>query len=532
MKATSYDASGRNRKLKDLVPGKCSFPFKYRRKDVYTCQERKDGKWCATSTDNGKVKTWGFCHPVPKQTKKKPTKCPPGKVRNPKTGRCINKPKKKLNCPPGKVRNPKTGRCINVVKVKPSGKVKPNKELKPLKKNTKKQNKNNSIKKEKLPKVERNNILQEIQTLGKGVDCSIFSNPDSRLVFLGKGVANRVYLSCLNPVCKRRVAVRIMSIDNYIPYTSILHPNRIELEAYNTFNKLLSSNKTAHIPYKIKNIKCKISSLKNSLISSALDTYVSSRDMGAIKPDLDILLTEYCKFGTSYNFLKKNMRKLSDKDLKIFIFQYISGLVTLQYHLPGFKHNDIHCENILVGTYNLKEQTGFGTNKYIKYVLFGKEFYIPLREYCVKIYDFDTMSTHRLRNMKLDDDIYREVGVTPLNNPVFDFHLGINSMFKLNSFYPSHVQSKDFYERNIPSRLRGNDNQYLYYSRLTNFYQTRDYDDTNFIPHDVQTPSDVLLNDKYFDEFRVKPAGAVIVDVIDSKIPGYEQVKDLKYMFK
>jgi hypothetical protein len=38
--------------------------------------------------------------------------CPPGKVRNPKTGRCINDKTQKKDCPPGKVRNPKTGRCI------------------------------------------------------------------------------------------------------------------------------------------------------------------------------------------------------------------------------------------------------------------------------------------------------------------------------------------------------------------------------------------------------------------------------------
>lgn len=49
-------------------------------------------------------------------SKKKHEPCPPGKERNPKTGRCINV-KKRVNimdkpCPPGKVRNPKTKRCI------------------------------------------------------------------------------------------------------------------------------------------------------------------------------------------------------------------------------------------------------------------------------------------------------------------------------------------------------------------------------------------------------------------------------------
>jgi hypothetical protein len=71
----------------------------------------------------------------------KPEKvCPPGKILNPKTGRCINKPKEKTHkkpgrpkkfdkpeepkeksekeCPPGKIVNPKTGRCINKPKEK------------------------------------------------------------------------------------------------------------------------------------------------------------------------------------------------------------------------------------------------------------------------------------------------------------------------------------------------------------------------------------------------------------------------------
>ena len=39
-------------------------------------------------------------------------KCPAGKMLNPLTGRCINKPVAK-RCPAGKMINPLTGRCIN-----------------------------------------------------------------------------------------------------------------------------------------------------------------------------------------------------------------------------------------------------------------------------------------------------------------------------------------------------------------------------------------------------------------------------------
>ena len=41
--------------------------------------------------------------------------CPPGKVLNPDTGRCIKvKSVTKKECPPNKVLNPKTGRCVNI----------------------------------------------------------------------------------------------------------------------------------------------------------------------------------------------------------------------------------------------------------------------------------------------------------------------------------------------------------------------------------------------------------------------------------
>ena len=68
--------------------------------------------------------------PVPANENRKP--CPLGKIRNPKTGRCVNANGKiaKLllannndrgnenrnveDCPPGKIRNPKNGRCVNV----------------------------------------------------------------------------------------------------------------------------------------------------------------------------------------------------------------------------------------------------------------------------------------------------------------------------------------------------------------------------------------------------------------------------------
>ena len=493
--ATRLDKDGKTRKLKNLSPGNCSFPFKYRRKDVFTCQVRKDGEWCATSVDeNKKMKTWGYC-----QTKKN---CPPEKILNPDTGRCVS-----INGP--------IGRKL----------IKKNKKTQP-KKTLKKETKT------KINEAFRNSVLQNIRKEGKNLDCSIFSKKSSQIKYLGSGVANRVYLSCVNPECKRKVALRLMAIDNHIKYDK-KHPNNLELRAYDKFNELLIENITQHVPYKITNFQCDINKLINTNISSNAYDFRDRFFMAEIKGVVDILITEFCKYGNARSYLNKHMYKMSDIDLKIFIFQFITGLVTLQYHIPGFKHNDIHSENILVGSYNLKNKKGVGTNNYIRYRLFEQDFYVPLREYCVKIYDFDTMSGKNFVNTKLNDDLYRQVGVTTSPNPVFDYHLGMNSLFDINDFNPTkHNDTLNFFRGQIPEKYRGSQNMYLSYARLTNYKTNYNMDNTNLIPPDIRTPSDVLLNHSFFNVFRKKPENCNIVDTIDTKIPEYGKIKHLKYMFK
>ena len=69
--ATNIDKFGKTKKSKDIVPGKCIFPFKYKKKNVNECIDGKTGKWCATSLKkNNSAKTWGYCPEENKMLKK------------------------------------------------------------------------------------------------------------------------------------------------------------------------------------------------------------------------------------------------------------------------------------------------------------------------------------------------------------------------------------------------------------------------------------------------------------------------------
>ena len=56
----------------------------------------------------------------------------------------------------------------------------------------------------------------------------------------------------------------------------------------------------------------------------------------------------------------------------------MSGIVTLQYHIPNFKHNDMHSENVLVGNYNLKQKKG--GNRYILNIYYLNKSFMFLSE--------------------------------------------------------------------------------------------------------------------------------------------------------
>ena len=92
---------------------------------------------------------------------------------------------------------------------------------------------------------------------------------------------------------------------------------------------------------------------------------------------------------------------------------------------------------------------------YIKYQIFGEEYYIPYLGFCVKLFDFDNSTSKGNHNVKLDKDLlYPQYGSTNLVNPVFDYHLLINS-----GFHGLHEQEKlskefnDFYEEQVEKNI-------------------------------------------------------------------------------
>ena len=504
-------------------------------------------------------------------------KCPPYKILNPKTDRCVSRSGqtgkkilksmgiqninqgKKVNkgkkvCPPDKILNPKTDRCVSrsgqtgkkilrtqnlKKKSVKKNKLAENSKKKLIKKPSKKpQLKQMDLSDTQLKsiKFDKNDVIDHLRDASKTKSCDLFKEPRTRLKFLGAGIQNKVYLGCITDECLHKVAIRLMSRDYDYLYNNT-HPNFVEMRLYDKFNKMLDDNLTHNLTYRINNFSCKVQNIADeNQPHTRIREYKPQYNKGEIYEDIDILINELCIHGSVNSFIKKHIGTLRTIDYQIMVFHFLSGLVTCQYHIPEFRHNDIHHENILVGTYNFKDKNYSkekdGSRKYVKYLLFDKEYYLPYTNYCVKLYDFDMSVCKELPNAKVEESYLLRTGVSSIVNPVFDCHLGINSLFHMiYNKVPSEV--RDFYFDEIPSIYRGFDGNFLAYARLTNYKNTHDINNINLMPKNIRTPSDILLKSEFLDVFRQKPQGKFkIVGIIDSKIPNETQLTNRKDMFK
>ena len=401
------------------------------------------------------------------------------------------------------------------------------------KKYNKKKHKKESKKKTKSLRLTKKEIIKKVN---KNLQCN-FLNIDMNIKKVGEGVSNYVVSGCLdnNEICKNKVAFRIMGISTHY-HNNDQHPVNFEVLLYHKLNRLVDKDITPHIIYLYKSIVCDFDDVLGNYKQDISQRIGLEIKKGNLERKINILMSEFASLGTINSFVKNRISKLIQ--FKILFFQVMSMLVTTQYHIPNFIHGDIHCNNIVIKRdlygYSLEELRS-GIPKYIRYRLFEKDFYIPWTGFSARVFDFDLSRCEELKNAKMNEDFVKIHGITEDFNPIFDYHLFLNSLLNDKNKYDNPNIPKEvfnFYNEQIPEKYQGWKNEYLSTTRLTNYKQTGDINDTNLVPDDIRTPSDVLLNHPFFDVFRKKPKKFKIIKEYNSKIPYEKKIQNRKDMFK
>jgi len=129
-----------------------------------------------------------------------------------------------------------------------------------------------------------------------------------------------------------------------------------------------------------------------------------------------------------WHFLQKSC---PEKTIKGIIFQVLFTLAVLQERLPGFRHNDIKIDNILLHISN---------NEPLQLKFKNYSWILPSNIPLAKISDFDySFIPGKISNPKVLLAQKSDFGCSKIPSKIYDTHLFLNSVYKHRNHYSKNV---------------------------------------------------------------------------------------------
>lgn len=236
----------------------------------------------------------------------------------------------------------------------------------------------------------------------------------------------------------------------------------------NATNTLVAKKASPHFVFVYCNADCRhLASKLNAVIPS-------SRMKDSSKIQLKYNNVSFMEQFSSdmTHWIRGKSRSVTDETMQKALFGVIYTLAVLQKAYPGFRHNDLSTNNVLVKSLRKPMNTG--------YVFQGQSFYVPSMPVLVALSDYDFTHVpghHSLANERIIGGKYQ---VTETPNKTYDTHFFLKTVLK-----------------NLLAGKRKVPKTYAFLESLP--FQEVDRLDTKQIPG---LEPDVLLRHPYFDSLR------------------------------
>ena len=107
-------------------------------------------------------------------------------------------------------------------------------------------------------------------------------------------------------------------------------------------------------------------------------------------------------------------------------FSILSVLAIIQNKYPGFRHNDLKANNLLVHKVPIST-----TNNKFKYKINGQIYIVPCIGFQIKLWDFDFACIPGIvDNSKVDAEWTNRINIKPEQNRYYDVHYFFNTLTK------------------------------------------------------------------------------------------------------
>jgi serine/threonine protein kinase len=298
---------------------------------------------------------------------------------------------------------------------------------------------------------------------------------------------------------KPNYAVKVVAYpkkENYGDMFDIKRPENAELLMIKTLSQFIITKQTPHIILPITtfntSIKPFISLPKDNIVNNKkYDQFVEKYKKGEYYGNVSVLISEWADGGDLLDYIKKHYTTMKTKHWRSIFFQLLSVLAVIQNKYPGFRHNDLKANNLLIQKILVSEEH----NKF-KYKINGQIYIMPNIGIMLKLWDFDFACIPGIvNNSKVDAEWTTKINVIPEQNRYYDIHYFFNTLTK-KGFFPEFWENnnvsdqvKEFVKRVVPDKYAKGDNV-ADRGRL-------------LIKDEYLTPDEILKNDPFFKVMRV-----------------------------
>ena len=244
-------------------------------------------------------------------------------------------------------------------------------------------------------------------------------------------------------------------------------------------SQLVLQKKSIHILLPIINFDIDFNKIQHILKATPIYNTINDKiQFNEISNKLSVRIREhFFKSIILKDYLNKN--KCAYKPL---LFQLIHTLAIIQKEFPGFRHNNLSIDNILI--YVKKEPVS------LLYEFNNKKWEIPNIDFEIKICNFEKSILPKYYGILNQRDT--DVPYIDELNDYFDIHTFLNSLIETNHLNSENLlsqcdlETKKFLDKIIPSQLRGMKNNKFYLNKNTV----------------IEKPSN-MLNDSYFSNYKI-----------------------------
>jgi len=314
-------------------------------------------------------------------------------------------------------------------------------------------------------KIDTKDVLKK-----KNLDFSdVMNKIGGKLVYVKSGSTGHTFRG-FNPqnINDPHFAVKIVGYpkrENYGMYDDVRRPENAELNMLKVLSYFVINNQTPHLVLPIGTFNTDINpflSLSDQGVvnDKKYSQFINRYKKGELYDKVSILISEWADGGDLLEYIKKNKDTLTVKEWRVIFFQILSALSVIQSKYPGFRHNDLKANNILIQKIGSRNR-----NNKFKYKINNKTYVIPNIGIQVKIWDFDFACIKGIvDNTKVDAKWTDKININSKMNRYYDLHYFFNTLTR-KGFFPEFWKSKsvpkavkEFVRRIIPEKYTVGEN--------------------------------------------------------------------------